>query len=368
MADESKDASFQDVKRIGKLSAAGVFIYHLEHNRFIFLNASFVKIVEINKKLLMEEPELILQTLSSEDREYMKIRVAELLEKQVIEDVQLRLVQNTVQKFVSCNCYLTDDKSCIIGVVKDISKPRQHEDYLINFGARKNVVLDSVSQRLSTPLNFSKFTVDLLEKAVQEKKFNKLTSHINIIQEVTDECIRVIEELIREEHSASPGISTKSSRFDLISKILMVLDDIKDLNQDKKITVEYNVNHLFISCDELKFFQILQNLVSNSIKFTRQNGSIKIRITDSRNQVQIDVEDNGIGIPEELKPFIFEKHGRAGRPGLKGEVSNGVSLYLTKKLVDILGAEISFESRENVGTTFRFVLPKNNATADLTGT
>jgi two-component system sensor histidine kinase VicK len=276
----------------------------------------------------MEEPNLILHSIVKEDQEYVALRFRELLEKEFLEDVQIRVVQNQVQKVLECNSYLTHDKQSIIGMVKDISKPKEHEDYLINFGARKDAILDMVSQNLSTPLNLSKFTVDLIEKAVQERKFNKLDAHIDLIREVTAECIKVIDNLIQHEHLVSPHIHMKRNRFDVVAKISVVLEKLKEAHPDKQFRLRSDVNHLFIDGDQVKFLQIVQNLLSNSIKFTRHHGVIESVIKNHANKAEIIIKDDGIGIPDELKPFVFQKHTRGGRPGLNGEISNGIGLYV----------------------------------------
>jgi two-component system, OmpR family, sensor histidine kinase VicK len=356
---EPKESSFQEIKRIGKLSQDGVFIYDISQNRFLYLNNRMIKIVELNKKLLMEEPQLILNSIPRGDQEYVTIRHNELLQKEFVEDVQFRLVQNRVQKLLSCNGYLTADKSTIIGFLKDITKPKEHEEYLVNFGARKDTILDAVSQHLSTPLKLSKFTVDLIEKALKEKKYNKLSAHLEVMRDVTSECVRVIDDFLIQEHISSPDVYTKADRFDLMAKILVVVDKMKELNPDKEIKVRSNVNHIFIIGDDLKFFQTIHNILSNSIKFTKEKGLIEIIVKDLKNKVQIVVEDNGIGIPDELQPFIFDRDTKAARPGLNGETSTGIGLYVTRKLVGLMHGNISFESRENKGTKFILEFPKH---------
>lgn len=355
---QNKENPFKEIQRIGSLSQNGVFVYHIPENKFLFLNSSMVKIVEINKKLLMEEPDLILHSILKDDQEYVALRFRELMENEFLEDVQIRIVQNRVQKVLSCNSYLSLDKQCIIGIVKDISKPKEHEDYLINFGARKDAILDMVSQNLSTPLNLSKFTVGLIEKAVKERKFNKLDAHINVIREITAECIKVIDNLIQQEHLASPDIYLKRNRFDVTAKISIVLEKLKDAHPDKQFRFRSDTSHSFIDSDELKFFQIIQNLLSNSIKFTSHHGVIETTMKSHKNKIEISIKDDGIGIPDELKPYIFEKHTRASRPGLNGEISNGIGLYVCHKLAQLMGGKLSFESQENKGTKFILELPK----------
>lgn len=359
MASEKTNGPFQEVRRIGKLSKNGVFIYHRQEKRLLFLNASLVKIVEINEKLLMEEPALMLHAIGEEDVEFVAIKFSELLQESVLEDVQIKLRQNEVRKTLSVSAYVSSDGACIAGFVKDITKPEEHEEYLINFGARKDALLDMVSQNLNTPLNLSKFTVGLIEKAVQERKFYKLDTHIALMREVIAECIRIIDDFMRREHLQSPEIHTKSNRFDLIAKIMIILDQLKQSNADRQIKIDTDVNHLFVTGDDLKFFQIIHNLLSNSIKFTKANGVITVAVKNHKNRVEVVVKDDGIGIPDELQPFIFEKGGRATRPGLNGEASHGIGLYIVKKLTGLMGGSISFESKENKGTKFRLELPKN---------
>lgn len=358
MATEKKDITYQEIRRIGKLSNDGIFVFDFKQRHFLYFNASLIRILEINKKLLQDEPALLLEAVPEEDQEYLRTRVSLLEEKQMIEDMQLRWIQNNVEKRLSCNCYLTADKAAVVAFVKDVTNLRQHEDYLINFSARKDAILDTVSQQLSTPLNLSKFTADLIEKAVREQKFHKITSHVALIREVTDECIRVINKLLQQEHMESPAIYTKSNRFDMHGKTLVVLNKLKELNPDRKFTFKSSVTHLFITGDEVKFSQIIHNILSNAIKFSGPNGEIGVTIKESKNKVEIIIQDNGIGIPEKLQPYIFDRNTRAAREGLNGERSIGIGLYISKKLIELMRGKISFESKEKKGSRFVLEFPK----------
>jgi two-component system sensor histidine kinase VicK len=360
MPSQTKNVAFSDILHIGKLSDDGVFIYSLKENRFTYLNASLVRILEINKKLLMEEPAIVLKTMLEEDQEYIKTRFTEFLEQEFLEDVQIRIFQNKVEKILSCSCYRSTDMENILGFVEDITKPKEHEDYLINYGARKDAVLDTVSQRLTTPLNLSRFTVDLIEKAITEKKFEKINSHVKIIREVTEECIDFIHNFMIQEHMESPAIHTKTNRFDVIAKIRVILEKLKQSYPDKQLRFQTKLKHLFIDGDDLKFFQIIHNLLSNSIKFTKDHGVIETTVKNYKTKIEVTIKDDGIGIPERLQPYIFEQKTRASRPGLKGERSNGIGLYVVHKLTGLMGGKISFESKEKKGTAFILEIPKTN--------
>jgi two-component system sensor histidine kinase VicK len=358
MAVEDKDAIFRDIRHIGKLSHDGVFIYVLNDQRFLYINQAFVSIVEIGSKLLMDQAEVIMKLLAEEDQEYLIGRFTELLEKGVLEEVQMRLRQNKTAKTISFSGYVTPDKNCVVGFVKDISKPKQHEDYLLKFGARKDAVMDTVAQNLITPLNLSNFTVDYIEKAIREKKFNRLESHIAVMREVTSQCIQIISDLIQEEHLESPAVHTKSTRFDLIEQLMIVLEKLRESNPDKRFKVQSDANHLLINGDDLKFMQVIHNLLSNAIKFTPPVALIETMVRHDGDWIRISVKDNGIGIPKDLQPYVFEKNTRASRPGLNGEKSNGIGLHVCQKLANLMGGSITLRSAEDHGTTVTFHLPK----------
>ena len=82
-------------------------------------------------------------------------------------------------------------------------------------------------------------------------------------------------------------------------------------------------------------------------------------VREEKSKVQVIVEDDGVGIPDDIKPYVFDKKTRAARPGLKGEISNGIGLYVVKQLVQQLNGTISFISKENEGTRFTLELPRD---------
>jgi len=114
--------------------------------------------------------------------------------------------------------------------------------------------------------------------------------------------------------------------------------------------------------DAEKFKRVLDNLISNAVKFTRENGSIRLNLSQQDRKVLLSVTDDGIGIPDAIKPYLFEPFSKAGRKGVRGEQSVGLGLSITRKLVELQQGTIEVESQANQGTTFRIVLP---ATADV---
>ena len=108
----------------------------------------------------------------------------------------------------------------------------------------------------------------------------------------------------------------------------------------------------------MKFFQIMNNLIINAIKFTPENKSISVTVENGSKDFIVAVIDEGIGIPDHLKPFVFQKYTPAGRTGLHGEKSVGIGLSIVKRLTELMKGKITFRSEEYKGSTFSLIIPK----------
>jgi two-component system sensor histidine kinase VicK len=109
---------------------------------------------------------------------------------------------------------------------------------------------------------------------------------------------------------------------------------------------------VFVAIHRDKFGRILDNLLSNALNFTPAEGTIKVslRLVDGR--VRLIVQDTGLGIPADLQAHVFDKFTVASRPGLYGDTTTGLGLFITKQIVEMHEGEIWLESAENEGTTF----------------
>ncbi|MBI2450997.1 MAG: HAMP domain-containing histidine kinase [Parcubacteria group bacterium] len=103
--------------------------------------------------------------------------------------------------------------------------------------------------------------------------------------------------------------------------------------------------------------EAVSNLIANSIQYTEAGGIIKVKVSKLGNDIQYSVEDNGIGIPENQKSQLFEKFFRADNARLKVPDGLGLGLNLIKRLIELWGGKIWFESEVGKGTTFYFTIP-----------
>ncbi len=114
----------------------------------------------------------------------------------------------------------------------------------------------------------------------------------------------------------------------------------------------------FVSGDEESLKQVFSNLITNAIKYNKPNGSVKIIIEDNEDSMAVNVEDTGIGIPEEHLPYIFDQFYRIKKDREKKSEGTGLGLSIAKKIVDAHGGTIEVTSDPGKGSVFRVLLPK----------
>ena len=351
--------SYDGIRRIGALSDDGVFIYNFAAHRFDYINKRIPEIFVQADDAILSSSRLVMQFIKAEDMHYLQSRFNELLEKGAITSTEFRLeFPDGGIRHICSDAYLMEGGTVIIGFVKDITKTKEHEDFIINYGARKDTLLDMITHNLSGPLHLSKQILDQVQKRVSDNHSSDINTQLGLLSDSTLECINIVNDFLRTEHQESAHTYVRKTRFDIIERINATLEKIKELNKDKQFRLLTHLHNLNITTDSVKFFQVIHNLLSNAIKFTPENGRIDISVEEAETNFTIGVSDSGIGIPLHLHSLIFQPRTPAGRAGLKGERSSGLGLSIVKKLVEIMGGELWFESEEKKGTTFFIQLPK----------
>ena len=186
---------------------------------------------------------------------------------------------------------------------------------------------------------------------------------MQLIKETSTRGITLIRDFVKQEFLESADVELIKTRVELVSKIQQVIEQYKLSEQNIAKTFHFSSSKekIYAEIDEVKFMQVINNLISNAIKFTYDGGVITTRIEDKNKSVVISIQDDGIGIPEHLREGLFEKFTKATRPGIKGEPSVGLGMSITKTIVEWHDGTIGFESKENKGTTFYIEIPKEKS-------
>lgn len=346
------------IRSIGDLCGDGVFVYAQQAQKLEYVNESLLNIFDISHREFKSQPQFFLSHILPDDLDHLRSEFQKLQTNGKAENIEFKTRSHDGSiRSQSASAYVINGDH-VVGFIRDITKMREHENYIINYGAKKNTLLDMVTHNLSAPLHISKNLIASLEQLLDRKDATKISEHVQIIRENTSQCIDIVNEFLEEEHMVSEHIYTKANRFDLIEKIEAILDRFRKGYKEHTFELIHEGETRFVSTDDVKLMQILNNLISNSVKWTPSGRSIEIRLKETAEDLLISVSDPGVGIPKEIQPYVFQRNSIASRPGLAGEKSIGMGLFISRKLTHLIQGNIWFESEENAGTTFFVQIPK----------
>jgi two-component system, OmpR family, sensor histidine kinase VicK len=349
---------FAALQEIAELSPNGLIIYSLEHEKVVYSNQMISVITGIRPSEMVGSFDAVLDLVIAEDREHVRNSFSAIREKEFVSDVEFRLRKNSTEyTHICCSAYRIIDGAFLVIYLQDITKPKQHENYLVEFGAKKNTLLDTLAHQISGALNLMRNLTNEAIKSLEGNSNEDVRKYFSLVNENSKYCLEIINDLMRDEHFKSENIFVKTSRVNIVEIIRFIFEELNQSYHHRKFLLQSSAPAIFSMTDEVKLLQIVNNLTSNAIKFSKANTVIQISVDQGENDITVSVKDQGIGIPDKLKPLVFERHSGAGRTGLNGEKSTGVGLSICKNLAQLIDAEIWFESKEGIGSTFFLRLP-----------
>lgn len=214
----------------------------------------------------------------------------------------------------------------------------------------KNEILGIVAHDLRNPLAAIRTLAMMMEEDKNIDADNQ--ENLQMIKTSCDKATSIINDLIE---TAS---NDKDSVFDieeveLNQYLLRIVDEWAKNKAGPSNILYYGTDKpIFTHINMEKMQRVMDNLISNAIKFSGESERVEVRLHEAGGQVYIDVKDFGMGIPESILPYIFDRFSRASRRGLRGEESVGLGLSIVKQIVEKHGGEITVTSAEREGTTF----------------
>lgn len=237
-------------------------------------------------------------------------------------------------------------------VERDIAHVRQMDKAKTEF-------VSLASHQLRTPLtSVSWYTEMLLNKDVGSLN-EKQKEYLSEIYIGNRRMIGLVDDILNTSRIDMGTLLIETKIIILPEIAKSVLDEMAPLLQDKKMEIKkyFEANLPKIKADPELIRIVLQNLLSNSLKYTPASGSIIVRMKKHNSHVLIEVSDSGYGIPEKQKSRIFTKMFRADNIRGRETDGTGLGLYIVRAIVEQHGGRVWFESEENKGTTFYVSLP-----------
>ncbi len=225
----------------------------------------------------------------------------------------------------------------------------------------KGEFLANVSHELRTPLNSIIGFSEILSDELGDKLNEQQKEYINFVWQSGKHLLAVINDILDLSKVEAGKIDFNPTNLDLelaVNNSLMLTKE-RAIKHGIKIVVDIDKNIGSIKADEVRFNQIMYNLISNAVKFTPDGGTIGVEIKKNDNkEIVVTIWDTGIGIEEKDKSKIFSLFQQIDSSYTRKYKGTGLGLVLTKKLVELHDGKIWFESEgKDKGTKFYFTIP-----------
>ncbi|MCX6151073.1 MAG: PAS domain S-box protein [Ignavibacteriales bacterium] len=253
----------------------------------------------------------------------------------------------------------------LIIVQEDISERKQAEsaikkynDELMELNKSKDKFFSIVSHDLRSPfhglLGLSSYLVSDYEN-LNKSEIKKLIDNLHVS---TVNIFKYVENLLEWSRLQIGNIAHQPAQLDLQKSILYVFNLLSPNLLQKNISIEYHIEEKSnVFADQNMVNSILENLISNAIKFTISGGKIKISTEKQGSVIKTSITDNGIGIQQEILRKLFTLDSQYSTTGTSGEKGAGLGLLICKEMIEKNGGMLSVESIVGSGTTFHFTLP-----------
>jgi PAS domain S-box-containing protein len=239
-----------------------------------------------------------------------------------------------------------------VGFVVDLRKQKQIDQIQSEF-------ISMVSHELRTPLTSIRGSLGLLEAGIGGLLPPKAQQLVQIAHKNSQRLASLVNDILDMEKLASEKLIMSLQKTDLVELAKLALE--ANASYAQALQVEYVLasypENAYVMGDSDRLMQVFANLLSNAAKFSHAQGMVELRIIATEEEIKVEVEDHGRGIPKNFRERIFGKFAQADGTDTRQLEGTGLGLHITKILIEKMGGKIDFESQENIKTVFWFSLP-----------
>lgn len=339
-------------------SVVATFVFNLDTGKFTYANQATGSLLQADRKDLTAD--FIGKLIHPEDRPYAVKAFNDLQKGGLTSNIQCRIIIDQEIKWVHIMGSLNEDNQAdklLYGGAIDITPTMTSHRLLEKYANKKNAILNVLAHDLVGPLNIAGMLAASLKSSNRDPDDRKL---IDSILKINKQAIDLIRQLTEREFLETAESKLALTRVNISRTVREYIEEYQKSSAESKRDFQFSSSpdNIFLSVDEPKFIQVLNNLITNALKFTKEHGRINVDIQDKDDTVFFSVQDDGIGIPEKYHGVLFDKFTDASRKGLQGEPSIGMGMYAIKNIIEWHNGRVWVESKENEGTTVYFTIPK----------
>ena len=321
---------------------------------FTILISFFIKEFNLLKPLFLSftllATVIIYLSLSFFVKYFLNRRIKEISNQLFSQDLNLNKTITTDMDDLIDQIKQFDDKRKI-----ELSEMREQETFRREF-------IGNLAHELKTPLFTSQsYILTLLDGALDDKSVNK--KYLKIAGKSIERLNLIVKDLDFITKLETGDSNLRKSNFDIVDLINNSIEmlEISAKKKNIKLMIEHENNPpINVHADKEKIEQVIINLIENSIKYGRENGTTEIVVQDLvENKIIVRVTDNGIGVKENHIDRLFERFYRVDQSGSRSSGGSGLGLAIVKHIVDAHDEKIYVESDFGIGSEFSFTIDKS---------
>ncbi|MBI5324221.1 MAG: PAS domain S-box protein [Ignavibacteriae bacterium] len=399
-------------KLIFKISPEAITLSKFDSGVYVDVNDSFIRLTGLSREIIIGKTAFELGIESDKQSWNRFINSMNEEEDLINYEIKLNLAKNEIRTcHVSSRLVDYNNEKHLISIFRDISELKNSEDKIKNLNieleqrvqertaqleetlkilrneydekskaqvdllkaqeelaktlnvekelsAMKSSFISMISHEYRTPLTVILSSSEILRRYFElnqlEQKFYK---HLDNINESVSTMTRLLENILVISKSEASSLYYECSKFNIVEYFVRLVHEA-EFNDKGVHKFRFNIEseNIVIETDQKLMKQVLTNIISNAIKFSSPGKEIISSIRTYDDNIEISVQDFGIGIPEEELPYIYDTFFRAKNSGtMRG---SGIGLSVAKRCIDILKGKIEVESRVNEGSKFIVKLSK----------
>ncbi len=329
----------------------------------IYVNKSFYKIFKVSKKNTINE---LLYNLGNQQWDIPELRqlLEEILQKNnIFEDYLVEhTFENIGKKIMKLNGRkiqnTKDNSELILLAIEDVTLQKEYEKKLIQLKDEKNYFIGMAAHDIRSPLTVIKGMAELITSLYSSYLPQKAIDYLDTISNKSDYIVNLVNNYLDYSKIESGKLSL-DLKLNNYSDILKEIIDFQRLLSKRKIKIMLNFHSkipMFLF-DADKIIQVLNNILSNSFKYSEDNTSITVNVFVKENYLITEIKDEGIGIPEDKLSMIFQPYYNLSNKTIDMSKSTGLGLAIVKKIINAHNGIVEVKSEIKEGTTFIFKLP-----------
>jgi PAS domain S-box-containing protein len=253
----------------------------------------------------------------------------------------------------------------IAGTTRDVTERKQAEEALQDANRRKDEFLAMLAHELRNPLAPISAAAEVLDTFALDEKLTKRTSQI--ISRQVKHMTALVDDLLDVSRVTRGLVTISKNPLDLKSVVYNAVEQVRPFIEAQRhhLLFDLAAETAYVVGDQKRLVQIVTNLLNNAAKYTPEGGEINIRLKVDADMLTLSIEDNGIGIPADLQPRVFDLFTQADRTSDRTQGGLGIGLALVKNLTELHGGKIScFSDGKGKGSQFTVFLPRHLVAQD----